>query len=73
MALPEKIPVEQVLKLVEQFSPEELKRFQYEMKLKELRQEIMIGVEQANRGELIPAEDVLRELRERARLRTTQQ
>ncbi len=72
MALPKKIPVEQVLKLVDQFSPEEFEQFQHEMKIKELRQEIMIGVEQADRGELIPAEDVLRELRERARLRTTQ-
>jgi hypothetical protein len=72
MALPEKIPVEQVLQLVDQFSPEEFELFQCEMKVKELRQEIMIGVEQANRGELIPAEEVLRELRERARLRMTQ-
>lgn len=72
MTLPEKLPVEQVLRIVDQFSPEEFEQFQYEMKLKELRHEIMIGVDQANRGEFIRAEDVLRELRERAQLRTTQ-
>jgi len=69
MALPKKIPVKQVLKLVDQFSPKEHEQFIREMKLKELRYEIQKGIDSLERGEGIPAEDVLRELRERAEQR----
>lgn len=72
MPKPKKMPVEQMLRLIDQLSPEELAQFQYQMSLKDLRREIMIGVEQANKGELIPAEEVLQELRERAQLRMSQ-
>ena len=35
------------------------------MRLEELRREIRIGIDQADRGELIPAEEVFRDLRAR--------
>ena len=63
MAVPKKIPVEQVLKLVEQFSPEEHEEFLRQIKLQELKREIQIGIDQAERGELFSEEEVLARLK----------
>ena len=37
----------------------------YEMRLEDLRKEIQIGVDQIERGEVTPGEEVFRQLRER--------
>jgi hypothetical protein len=69
MAQPEpedKTTLEQVLKLVHQLSADEQEQLVREtIKLQELRRELMIGVEQLERGEKIPGEQVFREIRER--------
>lgn len=69
MALPKKIPVKQMLKLVDQLSPKEHEEFIREIKLQELRHEIQKGIDSLERGEGIPAEDVLRNLRKRSEQR----
>jgi len=51
--------------LVEQLSPDEQLKLVQEIKQQELRRELMIGVEQLNRGEKISGEQVFQELRER--------
>jgi hypothetical protein len=63
MALPKKIPVAQVLQLVEQFSPEEHEEFIREIKLQELRHDIQISLDQLDRGEGVPGEQVFSELK----------
>lgn len=54
-----------VLKLVDQLSPEEQECLAEEMKLHWLRREIQKGEAELDRGEGIPAEQVIAELRER--------
>jgi antitoxin ParD1/3/4 len=44
---------------------EEHKRLHRERRLQELRQEIALGLEQLNRGEVVAADEALREFRER--------
>lgn len=62
----EKPTVEQVLKLVEELTPEEREQVLDEMnQYQELRRNIQIGLEQARRGELIDGDEVFRLLRER--------
>lgn len=62
----EKPTVEQVLKLVEELTPEEREQVLDEMNnYQELRRNIQIGLEQAKRGELIDGDEVFRLLRER--------
>lgn len=71
----EKPTVEQVLKLVEELTPEEREQVLDEMnQYQELRRNIQIGLEQAARGELIDGEVVLADLMQRAedRLRKSQ-
>ena len=63
MALPKKIPVAQVLQLVKQFSPEEHEEFIREIKLQELRDDIQISLDQLDRGEGVPGEQVFSELK----------
>jgi hypothetical protein len=69
MALPKKIPVKQMLKLVDQLSPKEHEEFVREIKLQELRHEIQKGIDSLERGEGIPAEEVLQKLRKRSEQR----
>jgi hypothetical protein len=54
-----------VLKLVRQLSPEEQERLAEEIKLQWLRREIQKGADQLDRGQGIPGEQVIAELRER--------
>ena len=61
----EKVSLASVIKLVEQLSPDEQLKLVQEIKQQELRRELMIGVEQLNRGEKISGEQVFQELRER--------
>ncbi len=62
----EKPTVEQVLKLVEELTPEEREQVLDEMnRYQELRRNIQIGLEQAERGELVDGDEVFRLLRER--------
>lgn len=75
----EKPTVEQVLRLVEELTPEERERFLNEInRYQELRRTIQTRLQQAEdsiaRGEGIPGEVVLAELKERAeaRLRKSQ-
>jgi hypothetical protein len=63
MALPKKIPVKQMLKLVSQLSPKELEEFMREIKLQELRDDIQISLDELDRGEGIPGEQVFSELK----------
>lgn len=71
----EKPTVEQVLRLVEELTPEEHEQVLEEMKLQELRRKLAKAEESIARGEGIPAEVALAELRQRAedRLRKSQQ
>lgn len=62
---PKSPSVEQVLKLVGQLSPEEHEQVCEAIKFQELRQEILKAAEEADRGELIPADVVLEELTKR--------
>jgi hypothetical protein len=77
MAQPEpedKATLAQVLKLVQQLSPTEQEELVQEtIKLQELRRELMIGVEQLQRGEKVSGEQVFRELRERHQERMTKE
>lgn len=70
----EKPTVEQVLKLVEELTPEEREQILDELKMDELKRAIQIGVEQAERGEVTDGDIVLAKLRARAeeRLRKSQ-
>jgi hypothetical protein len=54
-----------VLKLVEKLSPEEYEQVFEEMKLQDLRQDILKAADEADNGELIPGDVVLAELTKR--------
>ena len=63
----EKLTVEQVLKLVEELTPEEREQVRDEMNAyEELRRKIQIGLEQAERGELVDGDIVFADLKRRA-------
>jgi len=67
MGQPQQKPtVDQVLKLVDQLTPEERDRVLDQLKMDNLRRAIQIGIDQADRGEGIPGDVVLAELRQRA-------
>lgn len=63
------IKVQQVLKLVEQLSPEEREEVLYQLKLQDLRGEIQKGIESAERGELHSEEEVMAFLEQHHRKR----
>jgi hypothetical protein len=65
----EKPTVDRVLKLVDQLTPEERDRILDQLKLDNLRRAIQVGIDQADRGEGLPADTVLAELRQRAESR----
>lgn len=71
----DKTTVDQILKLVNQLTPKEQEELVEEMKLQWLRRELGKAEESLARGEGIPGEVVLEELRQRAeeRLRKSQQ
>ncbi len=62
---PERVTVNELLKLVDQLTPEEQEQLVEETKLKWLRRELGKAEESLDRGEGIPAEQVFTELRER--------
>jgi hypothetical protein len=61
----EQATFDQVLKLVENFTPEEQDRLIEEMKLQWLRRELGKAEAELRRGEGVPGEQVFAELRER--------
>jgi hypothetical protein len=62
-----------VLKLIHQLSPtEQEQQVQEIIKLQELRSELMTGVEQIERGEIVSGEQVFRNLREHYPKRMTE-
>jgi len=65
----DKDKLDQVLKLVDQLSPEEREMLLQNLKLQELRREVQIGINQADSGDVMPAEEVLGRLRTRAEQR----
>jgi hypothetical protein len=65
--------IEQVLRLVDQLSPEGRDEVLEKLKLDDMRREIQKGIDSANRGELIPADVVLDRLRKRAEQRLKEQ
>ncbi len=54
----ENVKIQQVLKLVDQFSPEEREELLYQLKLEDLRREIKIGTDQGDRGEVVSLEEL---------------
>lgn len=62
---PDRRSVEEILKLVEQLSLDEQEALLEEMKLHSLRRELQKAEDELRRGDGVPAEDVLAELRER--------
>jgi hypothetical protein len=67
------INVQQVLKLVDQLTPEEREEVLYQLKLQELRREIEKGIQSAERGELYSEEEVMAYLKEHHRQRVERQ
>ncbi len=61
--------VDQVLKLVDQLSPEEREQLMQELRAEDFRRDIQKGIAAADRGELKPAEEVLAKLRKKAQSR----
>lgn len=70
---PEPITVKEILKLVDQLSPEDHEQLVEDMKLQWLRREVQKGIEQADRGELINGDDVFAELKQRFQSKSDQQ
>ncbi len=62
---PEHVSVEEILKLVDQLSPQEQDQLVEEMKLQWLRREVQRGIDEADRGELIDGDIVFGELKQR--------
>lgn len=58
----EKVTLNQVLKLVEQLSPEACGLLLGELKLQALRRDIQVGIDEADRGELVSEEELLQHL-----------
>jgi predicted transcriptional regulator len=69
---PEGISIKEILKLVDQLSPEEHEQLVEEMKLQWLRREIERGIDQADRGELIDGDIVFAELKQRYKSQSEQ-
>jgi predicted transcriptional regulator len=57
--------LDQVLKLVDQLSPEQQEELIDKVKLQWLQQEVQKGIDQADRGELIDGDVVFAELKQR--------
>ncbi len=62
---PERLSVHEILRLVDQLSPEEHEQLAEEMKLQWLRRELQKGQDELTRGQGITADQVIAELRER--------
>ncbi len=55
--------IEQVLKLVDKLSLEGREEVLYQLKLNELRRDIQVGLDQANRGELFSEQEAMAQLK----------
>lgn len=55
--------IEQVLKLVDQLSAEGREEVLYQLKLDELRRDIQVGVDQADRGEVFSEQEAMAQLK----------
>jgi hypothetical protein len=62
---PQRVSVEEVLKLVDQLSTEDQEQVFEEMKLHSLRRELQKGADELDRGEGVPGEQVIAELKAR--------
>lgn len=69
---PEHISIKDILKLVDQLSPEEHEQLVEEMKLQWLKKEIQKGIDQADSGELIDGDVVFAELKQRYQAQSKQ-
>jgi hypothetical protein len=69
----ESVKVQQVLKLVDELSPEERDEVLYQLKLEDLRREIQKGIDSAERGELYSEEEVMAYLDEHHKQRLERQ
>lgn len=59
MAQPQEKPtVNQLLKLADQLTPEEQEELLGQLKLKELRREILLGIDASNRGDVVSLEEL---------------
>ncbi len=54
--------IQQVLKLIEELSAQEREDLMYRLKLEDLRREIQVGIDAADRGEVVSFEDLNRHL-----------
>ena len=61
----DKINIDQVLRLVHKLSAEERKQLLEQLTIEDLSHEIQQGIDAADRGELLPAEQVFAELKQR--------
>ena len=71
MALPKKVPVKEMLQLVEQLSPEEHDKFIREIGLQELKNDIQISLDQLDRGKGVPGDQVFSELKKYLRQKSS--
>jgi hypothetical protein len=62
---PDRLSIKEILKFVDQLSPEDHEQLVDEMKLQWLRREVQKGIDQADRGELIDGDVVFAELKQR--------
>jgi hypothetical protein len=67
------VKVQQVLKLVDELTPEERDEVLYQLKLEDLRREIQKGIDSADRGELYSEEEVMAYLDEHHKQRLEKQ
>ena len=64
---PKRLTVRELLKLVDQLSPQEHEEFVEEMKLKGLCKDLQKGEDDLDQGRSLPARQVIAELKERNR------
>jgi hypothetical protein len=62
----EKPTVEQVIKLVDQLTPDERDQVLSQLNHEKLKRAIQVGIDQADRGDVVDGETVLADLRQRA-------
>ncbi len=67
------VKVQQVLKLVDELTPEERDEVLYQLKLEDLRREIQKGIDSAERGELYSEKEVMAYLDEHHKQRLERQ
>jgi hypothetical protein len=58
----EQVTLSQVLKLAHQLTPEEQSKLLAQLKIEELQRDLQVGIDEADRGQLISEEQVLQHL-----------